>query len=70
MAWSPPGARPKPRSMRPGYSSASVPKASATVSGAWLGSMIPPAPTRMVRVAAATAPMTTAVAALAMPSML
>jgi len=47
-----------------------VPKASATVSGAWLGSMMPPAPTRIVRVAPATWPITTAVAALAMPGML
>jgi hypothetical protein len=42
-----PGARPRPRSMRPGYSVASVPNCSATTSGAWLGSMMPPAPTRM-----------------------
>ncbi len=38
--------------------------------GAWLGNMMPPAPTRMVRVAAATRPMTTAAAALAIPGML
>ena len=56
--------------MRPGNSVASVPKASATISGAWLGSMMPPAPTRIVAVAAATCPITTAVAALAIPGIL
>jgi hypothetical protein len=35
-----------------------------------LGSMMPPAPTRMVRVPPATCAITTAVAALAMPGML
>ena len=67
--WSEPGARPSPRSIRPEKSASSVPNCSAIVSGAWLGSMIPPAPTRMVLVAAATCPMTTAVAALAIPAM-
>jgi hypothetical protein len=38
-------------------------------SGAWLGSMIPPAPTRIVLVAAAICAITTDVAALAMPVM-
>ncbi|MNY63269.1 hypothetical protein D3C86_2002020 [compost metagenome] len=47
-----------------------MPKASATISGAWLGSMTPPEPTRIVEVPAATWPMTTAVAALAIPGML
>jgi hypothetical protein len=47
-----------------------VPKASATTSGAWLGSMTPPEPTRMVRVAPAMWPTSTAVAELAMPGML
>ncbi len=56
--------------MRSGKRVARVPKASATIRGEWLGSMIPPAPTRMVRVSAATRPMRTAVAALAMPVML
>ena len=32
----------------PGYSAASVPNCSAMTSGAWLGSMMPPAPTRIV----------------------
>jgi hypothetical protein len=49
---------------------ASVPNCSATASGAWLGSMMPPAPTRIVRVAAATWPMSTAVAEEATPGML
>lgn len=70
VAWSVPGARPKPRSMRPGWRAARVPNASATISGAWLGSITPPEPTRMVEVPAATWPMTTAVAALAIPGML
>jgi len=56
--------------MRPGKSSASVPNCSAMVSGAWLGSMTPPAPTRMRRLAAASWPISTAVAELATPSML
>ena len=46
-----PGARPSPRSIRPGCSAASVPNCSAISSGAWFGSMMPPAPMRMVRVA-------------------
>ncbi len=56
--------------MRPGCSAARVPNCSAMTRGAWLGSMMPPAPTRMVLVPAATWPITTAVAALAMPGML
>jgi TRAP-type C4-dicarboxylate transport system permease large subunit len=56
--------------MRPGYSDASVPNCSAITSGAWFGSMIPPEPTRIVCVAPATWPITTAVAALAIPGML
>ena len=67
--WPLPGARPSPRSMRPGNSASSVPNCSAITSGAWLGSMIPPAPTRMVEVAAPTCAITTAVAALAIPGM-
>ena len=47
-----------------------MPNCSATTSGAWLGSMTPPEPTRRVVVAAAMWPMTTAVAELAMPGML
>ena len=34
--------------MRPGCRAASVPNCSATISGAWFGSMMPPEPTRMV----------------------
>ena len=56
--------------MRPGNSDSSVPNCSATTSGAWLGSMMPPAPTRIVVVPAATCAMTIDVAALAMPGML
>ena len=56
--------------MRPGNSASSVPNCSAITSGEWLGSMMPPAPTRMREVPAATWPMTTEVAALAIPGML
>ena len=42
-----PGARPRPRSMRPGNSASSTLKRSATISGAWFGSITPPEPTRM-----------------------
>ena len=56
--------------MRPGKSSARVPNCSAITSGEWLGSMMPPAADADVRVPAATWPITTAVAALAMPAML
>ena len=38
--------------MRPGKSASSVPNCSAITSGAWLGSMMPPAPTRIVDVPA------------------
>ena len=54
--------------MRRGKSASSVPNCSAMTSGAWFGSITPPAPTRMVDVAAATCPMTTEVAALATPA--
>ena len=47
-----------------------MPNCSAITSGAWFGSMMPPAPTRMVRVPAAMWAMTSEVAALAMPGML
>ena len=56
--------------MRPGNSASSVPNCSAMTSGAWFGSITPPAPTRMVEVAAATCPIRIEVAALAMPGML
>ena len=45
VTWSVPGARPSPRSILPGWSASSVPNCSAITSGAWFGSMIPPAPT-------------------------
>ena len=50
VSWSVPGARPMPRSTRPGCSASRVPNCSATTSGAWLGSITPPEPTRMVDV--------------------
>ncbi len=53
--------------MRPGYSASSVPNCSAITIGEWLGSMMPPAPMRIVEVPPARWPMTTEVAALAMP---
>ena len=55
-----PGARPRPKSMRPGYISSSVPNCSATTYGEWFGSITPPAPRRMVSVCAATCAMTSA----------
>ena len=39
-----PGARPMPRSIRPGYAASSSANCSATTSGAWLGSITPPEP--------------------------
>ncbi len=65
-----PGARPRPRSIRPGWSASSTRKVSATRSGEWFGSMIPPAPTRIRLVAAATPPIITSGAALASPGVL
>ena len=56
--------------MRPGWSDSSVPNCSAITSGEWLGSMIPPAPKRMVEVCAATWAMSTAVADDPMDAML
>ena len=47
-----------------------MPNCSAITSGAWFGSMMPPAPTRMREVPPAMWPITTAVAALAIPGML
>lgn len=38
-----------------------MPNCSATTSGAWFGSITPPAPTRIVAVAAATCPINTTV---------
>ena len=68
IVWkSPPGARPSPRSIRPGYSASSVPNCSATTSGAWFGSITPPLPTRIRFVAAATCPISTGVAGACQP---
>ena len=53
VRWSAPGARPRPRSMRPGCSASSAAICSATTRAGWLGSMMPPEPTRMVFVRAA-----------------
>ena len=39
-----PGARPMPRSIRPGWSASSIPNCSATARAAWLGSITPPEP--------------------------
>lgn len=47
------GARPRPRSTRPGAIASSVPNCSAMTSGAWFGSITPPEPRRMRLVCAA-----------------
>ena len=65
-----PGARPMPRSIRSGCSATSVPNCSATTNGAWLGSITPPEPSRIVEVAAARCASSTAGAELAIPGML
>ena len=65
-----PGARPSPRSIRPGNNDSSVPNCSAITSGEWFGSMIPPEPTRIVLVPPAMCAITIDVAALAIPGML
>lgn len=51
--------------MRPGNRASSTRKRSATISGAWFGSMIPPEPTRRLRVAAAIWPIMISGAGLA-----
>ena len=68
--WSLPGARPSPRSIRPGCSVSRVPNCSAMVSGEWLGSMMPPAPRRMLEVWAAIWAISTLVAEEAIEDML
>ena len=65
-----PGARPRPRSIRSGYIASSVWNISATFSGAWLGSMIPPAPRRRLVVAAPTRAMISSGAVHASPRVL
>ena len=59
VAWSVPGARPIPRSMRPGCSASSMANCSATTSGGWFGNITPPEPTRMRSVRAARCAMST-----------
>jgi hypothetical protein len=48
-----PGARPMPKSIRPGAAASSRANCSATASGAWLGSITPPDPSRIRDVRAA-----------------
>ncbi len=59
--------RPRPRSMRPGWRASRVPNCSTTPSAVWWPSWTAPEPTRIVLVAAATAPIRTAGAELATP---
>ena len=56
--------------MRPGCSSARVPNCSAMISGAWLGSITPPEPSRIDSVWAAMCAISTAGAAEAIEPML
>ena len=56
--------------MRPGWRVARVPNCSAITSGEWLGSMMPPAPRRIVSVWAAMWAISTEVAELAIERML
>ncbi len=56
--------------MRPGHSASSVRNISTTWSGAWFGTMMPPAPSRIRVVAAAAAAISTSGAEVAMLAML
>jgi hypothetical protein len=56
--------------MRPGCSVSSVPNCSAIVSGEWLGSITPPAPSRIEVVWSAMWPISTLVAEEAIDAML
>jgi len=56
--------------MRWGNSASRVRNASATLSGAWFGSMIPPDPTRIRAVSRATCPIRISGEEPAMPDML
>ncbi len=56
--------------MRPGKSASSTLKRSATMSGAWLGSMTPPEPMRMRLVTAAICPIMMSGAELAIAGIL
>ena len=62
-----PGARPSPRSIRPGCSASSSRNVSAIFSGAWFGSITPPAPTRRREVRLATCSIMISGAPLASP---
>jgi len=57
----------KPEIDPPSIRAAEVPTHSAVISGAWLGSVIPPASTQILLVPAAIWASATAVAALAIP---
>lgn len=57
-------------SIRPGNRASRTPNCSATTSGWWLGSMTPPVPTRIRRVAPATAAASTVGAEPATPGTL
>jgi hypothetical protein len=56
--------------IRPGWSASSVRKISTTRSGVWFGIMMPPAPTRIREVTAATCAISTSGAEVAMLAML
>jgi hypothetical protein len=64
-----PGARPSPRSIRPGCNASRVANCSATTRGEWLGSITPPEPIRSVEVALARWAISTAGAELAIAAM-
>jgi hypothetical protein len=70
VCWSEPGARPSPRSIRPGYIASSVPNCSAMTSGEWFGSMMPPEPSLIDVVCAPTCAISTLVADDAIDGML
>ncbi len=70
VAGSVPGARPMPRSIRPGCNASSNANCSAIANGAWLGSITPPDPTLMRSVRAARWAIRTAGEVLATVAML
>lgn len=65
-----PTERPSPMSIRPGNSASRTPNCSATTNDWWLGSMTPPVPTLIRRVAPATAAASTVGAEPATPGTL
>ena len=65
-----PGARPIPRSIRPGCSASNSANCSAIARGAWLGSITPPEPIRIASVAAARCAISTLGVVLATVGML